>query len=424
MSRQHTFALVDCNNFYATCEQLFRPDLRGRPVVVLSNNDGCVVARSREAKKLGIKMGVPLFQIQDLIQQAGVVVFSSNYSLYADLSARVMRTLETLAPQVEIYSIDEAFLDLTGVGAHTPLPTFGQQIRRTVQDWTGITVCVGMAPSKTLAKLANHAAKQYPATGGVVDLTDPARQRRLLALQPVDEVWGVGRRLAKRLNAQGIHTALDLADTPPALIRQQYNVVLERTVRELNGESCLALETIAPHKQQIVCSRSFGQAVTERTTMQSAINSYVSRAAEKLRKEQREAQQMSVFIRTNPFNPDKPQYSQSISGRLVCPSADTRRLNALAQRLLQQIWQPGYAYAKAGILLTDFYDPGQQQTDLFDPEPTPEQNALMALLDQINQKSPGQIGFARAVKQHNWAMKRNRLSPAYTTRWQDLPVVY
>ncbi|GAA0685454.1 hypothetical protein GCM10009104_08820 [Marinobacterium maritimum] len=266
------FALVDCNNFYASCERLFRPDLAGKPIVVLSNNDGCIVARSAEAKALGIKMGVPVYQVERYLQQHDVAVFSSNYALYADMSARVMSILEELAPRVEIYSIDEAFLDLTGIDSIQSLDAFGTRIRQQVGQHTGIRVCVGIAPSKTLAKLANHAAKQYPATGGVVDLTNPERQRRLLALVPVSEVWGVGRRLRQRLETDGIRTALDLASANPKSIRQQYSVVLEQTVRELNGESCLSLEEITPVKQHVICSRSFGERIT---TFQAMRESYL-----------------------------------------------------------------------------------------------------------------------------------------------------
>ncbi|WP_282960971.1 Y-family DNA polymerase [Vibrio alginolyticus] len=292
------FALVDCNNFYASCEKLFRPDLKDTPVVVLSNNDGCVVARSREAKLLGIKMGVPVFQIKAEMQRHGILAFSSNYALYADLSSRVMRTLEEMAPRVEVYSIDEAFLDLTGIESALSLVEFGQQVRERIGHWIGITVCVGIAPTKTLAKLANHAAKKYPATQGVVDLTNPDRQRRLLALVPVDDVWGVGRRLSKRLNALGITTALDLANASPRAIRDQFSVVLERTVRELNGDSCIELEEIPPAKKQIVCSRSFGVKVTHFELLREAVCEYATRATEKLRKEQQQAKVLTVFIRT------------------------------------------------------------------------------------------------------------------------------
>jgi len=245
-----TFALVDCNNFYASCEKLFRPDIKHAAVVVLSNNDGCVVARSKEAKTLGIKMGVPAFQIRELIETGQVLAFSSNYALYADMSARVMSTLEQLAPAVEVYSIDEAFLELTGIANCTNLTVFGQQVRQTIQRCIGITVCVGIAPTKTLAKLANHAAKKWQKAGGVVDLSCRERQRKLMSLLPVSEVWGIGSKLTLKLNQLGISTVLDLANAKPTFMRQQFSVVVSRIVQELNGESCLELEQVAPIKKR------------------------------------------------------------------------------------------------------------------------------------------------------------------------------
>lgn len=418
------FALVDCNNFYASCEKLFRPDLKDTPVVVLSNNDGCVVARSREAKLLGIKMGVPVFQIKAEMQRHGILAFSSNYALYADLSSRVMRTLEEMAPRVEVYSIDEAFLDLTGIESVLSLVEFGQQVRERIGHWIGITVCVGIAPTKTLAKLANHAAKKYPATQGVVDLTNPDRQRRLLALVPVDDVWGVGRRLSKRLNALGITTALDLANASPRAIRDQFSVVLERTVRELNGESCIELEEIPPTKKQIVCSRSFGVKVTQFELLREAICEYATRATEKLRKEQQQAKVLTVFIRTSPFKDNEPQYSNSTSGELLIPSCDTRDFIELANHLLKRIWKDGFRYAKAGVMLSDFYDPGMFQPGLFDDVSTRSNSQqLMSVLDTINQSGAGKVFFAGQGTKKDWSMKREHLSPAYTTRWDQLPRV-
>ena len=418
------FALVDCNNFYASCEKLFRPDLKDTPVVVLSNNDGCVVARSREAKLLGIKMGVPVFQIKSEMQRHGILAFSSNYALYADLSSRVMRTLEEMAPRVEVYSIDEAFLDLTGIESAISLVEFGQQVRERIGHWIGITVCVGIAPTKTLAKLANHAAKKYPATQGVVDLTNPDRQRRLLALVPVDDVWGVGRRLSKRLNALGITTALDLANASPRAIRDQFSVVLERTVRELNGESCIELEEIPPIKKQIVCSRSFGVKVTHFELLREAICEYATRATEKLRKEQQQAKVLTVFIRTSPFKDNEPQYSNSASGELLIPSCDTRDFIELANHLLKRIWKDGFRYAKAGVMLSDFYDPGMFQPGLFDDVSTRSNSQqLMSVLDTINQSGAGKVFFAGQGTKKDWSMKREHLSPAYTTRWDQLPRV-
>ncbi len=418
------FALVDCNNFYASCEKLFRPDLKDTPVVVLSNNDGCVVARSREAKLLGIKMGVPVFQIKAEMQRHGILAFSSNYALYADLSSRVMRTLEEMAPRVEVYSIDEAFLDLTGIESAISLVEFGQKVRERIGHWIGITVCVGIAPTKTLAKLANHAAKKYPATQGVVDLTNPDRQRRLLALVPVDDVWGVGRRLSKRLNALGITTALDLANASPRAIRDQFSVVLERTVRELNGESCIELEEIPPTKKQIVCSRSFGAKVTQFELLREAVCEYATRATEKLRKEQQQAKVMTVFIRTSPFKDNEPQYSNSASGELLIPSCDTRDFIELANHLLKRIWKDGFRYAKAGVMLSDFYDPGMFQPGLFDDVSTRSNSQqLMSVLDTINQSGTGKVFFAGQGTKKDWSMKREHLSPAYTTRWDQLPRV-
>ena len=419
------FALVDCNNFYASCEKLFRPDLTNSPVVVLSNNDGCVVARSREAKKLGIKMGVPVFQVRELIHKHGVVAFSSNYALYADMSQRVMNTLESLAPRVEVYSIDESFLDLTGVDFSQSLTDFGLQVRKVVQKWTGITVCVGIAPTKTLAKLANHAAKTWPKTGGVVDLTDTLRQRKLLALLPVEEVWGIGGKLTKRLQQLGIHTALELADADPEYIRQQFSVVVERTVRELNGESCIALEEMAPTKKQIVSSRAFGERITDKRQMREAISEYISRACKKLRQEQQTAKHLTVFLRTSPFSDKDAPYSASKSIELDTPSSDTRIFLTHAMKLLDGLWLGGYRYAKAGVMLADFYDPGVYQPGLFD-EPIVQKETdqkLMQLMDTLNAKQGKTLWFASQGMRQDWGMKRDLLSPAYTTNWRELPVV-
>lgn len=421
------FALVDCNNFYASCEKLFRPDIADRPVVVLSNNDGCVVARSKEAKKLGIKMGVPYFQIRELIEQQGVIAFSSNYTLYADISSRVMTILEEMAPAIEVYSIDEAFLDLTGVSACVNLATFGQQIRERLNQWVGIQVCVGIAPTKTLAKLANHAAKKWTKAAGVIDLTCRTRQRKLMALLPISEVWGIGSRLTKRLHDMQIYTVLDLADAPRKQIRQQFSVVVERTVCELNGESCIALEEMADKKKEIVSSRAFSERITEQQFMREAVAEYVHRATEKLRNQTSFAKQLTVFIRTSPFSDRQtdPYYANSATGQLLTPSNDTRDFLHLATELLNRIWKDGFRYAKAGVMLTDFYDAGIQQHNLFaDQNPVKCNPALMAVMDKINQQhARNTIYFAAKGTQQPWAMKRNLLSPAYTTCWADIPKV-
>lgn len=424
MSKKPIFALVDCNNFFASCETLFRPDLKNKPLIVLSNNDGCVVARSQEAKQLGIKMGVPFYQIKDLVNRYQVATFSSNYALYADLSSRVMSTLETLAPTVEVYSIDEAFLDLTGIDNLTSLFDFGLTLRHTLKQWTKIIVCVGIAPTKTLAKLANHAAKHYSKTQGVVDLTARERQRKLMALVPVGEVWGIGRKLTQRMENEGIYTALDLANANLHYIRKHYSVVVERIVRELNGESCLPLESITPTKQQIVFSRSFSQRIHEFAAMREAISDYTARAAEKLRKEQRYAKMITVFMRTSPFNPSQPRYAPSRSLEMAIPTDDTRELIKASHNLLQQIWQDGHRFMKAGVMLSDFYEPGVYQPSLFDPA-TPHANSqtLMKLLDQVNHSSAGRLYIASQGIRQDWSMKRQNLSPSYTTRWEDIPWV-
>lgn len=417
------FALVDVNSFYASCETIFRPDLRGRPVIVLSNNDGCVIARSAEAKALGVPMGAPYFKIKAEMRRRNVAVFSSNYALYADMSRRVMDTLEEMAPAVEIYSLDEAFLRLDGVAHCEALEPFGQRVRERIRRELHLTVGVGIAPSKTLAKLANFAAKKWRGTGGVVDLSDPMRQRKLLALLPVEEVWGVGRRLTRQLQAMGIHTALQLADCDTRLARKTFSVVLERTIRELRGESCLQWEDEAAAKEQIICSRSFGQRLTHYPHMREAICSYAERAAEKLRQEKRYCRNVSVFIKTSPHSAGEGYYSNMGTARLQTPSNDSRDIIAMAVRALESIWQEGRRYLKGGVVLGDFSAAAMAQIDLFDDCP-PRRNSerLMATLDRLNQEGRGRVWFAGQGIVKPWQMKRDMLSPAYTTRLADIPV--
>ncbi|MDA8481267.1 Y-family DNA polymerase [Citrobacter sp. Awk 4] len=420
------YALCDVNSFYASCETVFRPDLKGRPVVVLSNNDGCVIARSAEAKKLGIKMGEPYFRQMDLFRRHGVLCFSSNYELYADMSNRVMTTLEEMAPRCEIYSIDEAFCDLTGVRNCRELTDFGREIRATVLQRTHLTVGVGIAQTKTLAKLANHAAKQWQRqTGGVVDLSNVDRQRKLMAALPVDEVWGIGRRISKKLEAMGIKTVLQLADTDIRFIRKHFNVVLERTVRELRGEPCLALEEFAPAKQEIICSRSFSGRITEYEEMRQAICSYASRAAEKLRGEHQYCRFISAFVKTSPFALNEPYYGNNASVKLLTPTQDSRDIISAAIRCLDAIWKDGFRYQKAGVMLGDFFSQGVAQLNLFDDN-APRKNSarLMEVLDQLNSKDGrGTLYFVGQGIQPQWQMKREMLSPRYTTRYTDLLVV-
>ncbi|WP_148399438.1 translesion error-prone DNA polymerase V subunit UmuC [Enterobacter mori] len=417
------FALVDVNSFYASCERVFRPDLEGKPIVVVSNNDGCIISLSREAKQFGIKMGEPYFKFKEKRYPSRVYVFSSNYALYADLSSRVMQTLTDLAPAIEIYSIDEAFVNVSGVSHCLSLETFGHQMRTQVFRNTGLTVGVGIAPTKTLAKLANYAAKRWASTGGVVDLSGRERQRKLLEKVPVEEVWGVGRRITKKLNAMGITTALELAEASSWVIRKHFNVVMERTARELRGEPCLDLEEFAPTKQQIICSRSFGHRITQYEEMHQAICAYAERAAEKLRGEHQYCRFISVFVRTSPHADNEIYYGNQASVTLMTPTNDSRDIIRAATEALGRIWLDGYRYMKAGVMLADFFSSGVAQLNLFDDNRLRANSAaLMEIIDSVNHSGKGKIWFAGQGIEKSWAMKREMLSPAYTTRYADLPV--
>lgn len=418
------FGLADVNSFYASCEALFRPDLRGKPVVVLSNNDGCVIARSAGAKALGIKMGTPWFQIKAQNFQERVYVFSSNYGLYHSLSQRVMTALEEITPRVEQYSIDEMFLDLTGIGGCEDFEHFGRRLRAHVLKITGLTVGVGVGPTKTLAKSAQWASKEWKQFRGVLALTpkNPKCTETLLAHQPVEEVWGVGRRIGKRLNLMGIKTALQLSLARPKFIRDNFSVVLERTVRELNGESCIPLEELPPAKQQIVCSRSFGERITSKDAMQQAICQYAARAAEKLREESQFCRNISVFIRTSPYTNGEVFYGNSAGEKLTQPTQDTRDIIKSAMRSLDRIWLEQRRYMKAGIMLDNFTPNGISQLNLFDDnQPQANSAQLMKVLDGFNQSGLGNIWFAGQGVNPEWKMKREMLSPAWTTRWSDIP---
>lgn len=418
----NAIALVDVNNFYASCERLFRPDLKGRPIVVLSNNDGCVVSRSPEAKAMGLKMAEPYFKIREQFEAQGGIAFSSNYALYGDMSQRVMTVLEGMAPTVEVYSIDEAFLELNESWAGD-LAEYGRQVRERVQQWTGLTVGVGIGPTKTLAKLANYAAKKWPATGGVVDLRDEARRARLMAITPVDEVWGIGRRLSAKLENQGIKTVADLVAADPKAIRQRYGVVVERTVQELRGLPCTDLEQVAQAKQQIICSRSFGERITTIGPMHQALAGYMERAAEKLRAEGMCCRHVTLFIRTSPFSDREPYYGNQVSTKLAIPTHDTRALLALIPPLLSRIWVDNQRYQKAGVILADFSPANLHQGDLFaEEQQDPRSDALMQVIDRINQGRMGKVYFAaRGSDTREWMMKREQLSPRYTTSINELP---
>ena len=416
------FALVDCNNFYASCEKLFDPTLKDRPVVVLSNNDGCVVARSAEVKALGIPMGVPWFKIQQEARRHGIVAFSSNYALYADMSNRVVEILTSFSPSIEVYSIDESFLEFSGFERYGYY-AYGQTIRQQIADWLGLAVCVGIGPTKTLAKLANHCAKkQLAGDAGVCDFTTmtPDELSRLFAKIEVGEVWGVGRKINEKLAAMGIHTVKQLRDADAETLRSRFSVVLERTIRELRGLSCLDLEEVVPEKQQIISSRSFGTLVYALDDLEEAVASYVSRAAEKLRSQDSLAGAIQVYIRTNIFKPEAPQYQRAMTVPLPEASADTRVLVGWAIRALRRIYRPGYGYHKAGITLMEIVPRMNQQFSLFVPAGMvhSRNDRLMDTLDAINGRyGRGALRLAAEGVAKGWQMRRGNLSPRYTTEW-------
>ena len=419
------FALCDGNSFYASCERVFRPDLRNTTICVLSNNDGNVVTRTIEAKKLGIKMGTPYFQIKHLVHQGKLVVFSSNYELYANLSMRMMQSLASLVSCMESYSIDEAFLLLDGI---EDLHGMGHQIRERVMQWVGIPTCVGIGPTKTLAKFCNHLAKKYPkALNGVLVWRDlgPERQMKAMASEAVGEVWGIGRRISAKLAEQGIITVWDFYQADTSTLRRQFGVVVERTQRELHGFVCEDLHQQEENKQHIVRSRSFGQTVQDMDTLESAIAHHISSAAAKLREQGTQAHTVGVYINTNRFNDKEPQYFNHRYTTLSMASSDTRVLHQAALSVLKQIYRPGFKYKKCGIELSgiESASTGVQQ-DLWLQEPSEKSLVLMQALDQANAKfGRGTIKIGSELMSTDWHMNRDKLSPCFTTRFSDLRVV-
>ncbi|MBF0588601.1 MAG: Y-family DNA polymerase [Magnetococcales bacterium] len=423
MSR--SIALVDCNNFYVSCERLFAPHLERRPVIVLSNNDGCAVARSNEAKALGIGMAVPFHEIRHLVQRHGVTVFSSNYALYGDLSDRVMNTLEQLAPRVEIYSIDEAFLDLSMLGDQ--LDGVCRSMRRCVTQWTGIPVSIGVAPTKTLAKVANRIAKKSPRTGGVLDLTDPALQERALRRLETGDIWGVGSRLKRKLAQCGITSAIQLRDASPQWIRRRFNIVLERTVLELRGIQAMSMDDAPPTRRSITTSRTFGQKVTDLEPLREAVAHFVSRAAEKLRHHRLITGSILVFLSTSRFAKPGALYRNSHTATLLEAVSDTPTLLEHAMRGVEAIYQKGYRFNKAGIILLDLHPEENYQATLFsDLEKRQRSERLMKTVDLLNSRlGRGAIRFGAEGIGDNpvWKTSARRKSPAYTTCWKELPRV-
>lgn len=412
------FGLIDCNSFYASCERVFRPDLAKVPIVVLSNNDGCVIARSYDAKPY-VKMGEPYFQIKHKLQQHGIVPFSSNYALYGDMSERVMTLIESMVPAVEVYSIDEAFVDLTGIN---DLDGLGRKIRSQVLRCTGIPVGVGIAHTKTLAKLANHTAKRLQAqTGGVVNICDPIKRDWVLRNTDVAEVWGVGRRMKMHLDGMGIKTAMDLAKADPWTLRKNYSVVIEKTARELAGTPCLELDEPDPPKQEICCSRMFGKRLTELPPIKEAVATYMMRASEKLRAQKSLCKKIRVSIRTGMFNPDEAKYANGVVVDLPYPTDDVRLLTTAAVDALDRVFRPGFSYSKAEVMLLNLCQPGEYTDDLFATSQPTEATRVMAVLDQINGRwGRGTLRTASAPTNPDWGMRREMMSQSFTTRLDQL----
>ncbi|MBN1495413.1 MAG: Y-family DNA polymerase [Spirochaetes bacterium] len=420
---KNLYFLVDCNNFYVSCERVFRPGLRQRPVVVLSNNDGNVVALSNEVKALGLPFGAPFFKVKNFISSHDIAVFSSNYSLYGDMSRRVMDCLGRFAPEMEIYSIDEAFLFMRGMRGD-PVE-YARQIRDVVNQWTGIPVSIGIAPTKTLAKLASRIGKKDPASLGVFALTDRACVDWTLAATDAGDVWGVGPQYRDFLRRNGITTAAQLRDAPDRWVRRAMTIMGLRTVWELRGVPCIPIDELPAPKKGIVSSRSFGRPVERLDELGEAVAAYMSRAAEKLRAQKSAAGSITVFLSTNRFRENEPQYSNGIACRLPVPSSHTPYLVRIASRLLARIYRQGYSYKKAGVMLCEILPEEDVQPDLFSgTHDTERGRRLMRAVDHVNRDMGRHtLRFAAEGSVKPWQMRREFLSGRYTTRWDEIPVV-
>ena len=424
------FALVDVNNFYVSCERVFQPKLEEVPMVVLSNNDGCAVARSAEVKALGVKMGTPWFQMQDLAKKHGIQAYSSNYTLYGDMSNRVVQVLRSFTPHLEVYSIDESFLQIeTVLKPYQDTIELGQKIKQQVKDTTGLPVCVGIGASKTLAKLANHLAKKHKQFSGVCDVNAMNKEElyQWMSETEVGEVWGIGRQIAKKLKAQHIHSVFDLLQASPQAMRQQFGVVMERLCYELRGVSCLKLEEVAPAKQQIIASRSFGKLVTSQAELAQSVATHAARAAEKLRSQDSVTGALTVFIQTSPFKQHEPQHHQSVTIPLSDATDNTLTLTNAALAGLQQIYQPNFRYKKAGVILNLISDKPTIQQSLFEDIESKGKSAhLMKAMDQINTRFGNAVVRSAAAGTNGskqvWQMRSGNKSPNYTTQWDELPV--
>lgn len=415
------YALVDCNSFYVSCERVFDPSLEVKPVVVLSNNDGCAVSRSNKAKEW-IPMGAPIHKYTKEVLLHDIKLFSSNYTLYSDMSSRVMAVLNKFTPDIEIYSIDEAFLSLSGF-ERRDLTEYGKEIRKTVKQLTGIPVSIGIGETKTLAKIANRVAKKTSELGGVFCIYNHPKRDDILKRIDVSDIWGVGRAYTRMLKSNGIHSAYDLKETSDTFIRKRMTVVGYRTALELRGTSCIELENIEP-KKEIIRSRSFGHDVYELEDLKEAISMHASRAAEKLREQKSIARYISVWIKTNAFK-DIPQYRNSIGTYLPEPTSYTPNLIQTALTLLENIYKKGYGYKKAGVMLADIVPDNEVQLNIFSPNRNlKNQIELMKAFDKINTAwGRDTVKYASSGIQRRWSMKRASLSPRYTTNWDELPVV-
>ncbi len=418
--RMTVFALVDCNNFYASCERVFQPRLIGRPIVVLSNNDGCIIARSDEAKALGIPMGAPYFKFKNYLEKQEVIILSSNYALYGDLSNRVMTTLSSFTPKSEIYSIDECFLDLSGF-EHLKLTEYCQHIRQCVFQWTGIPVSIGIGKTKTLSKISNLLAKKSQKTNGVLDLYNSPWLDIALQRIAVGDVWGIGRRWSKALQERGIITAYDLKESPERWIRQKFGIVGLKTVKELQGISCIEIEDESPQKQTVCISRSFGSTLTDYLALKSVIATFADMASCKIRKHGLAARAINVFIQTSPFNPEIEQYNKSITLGLHPQTNNFQDIHGAALKCLDKIFKPNIRYKKAGVILIDLIKPEDVPPNLFHP-PSHTSDELSKVCDSINQRFGfGLIQLGQVKKSRTWYMKQNYKTPSFTTRWDELP---
>lgn len=413
------YGLCDCNNFYASCERVFAPSLDGRPVIVLSNNDGCVIARSNEAKRLGIRMGQPYYQLRELLRTVDVAVFSANFSLYGDMSRRVMAVLRRHVPAIEVYSIDEAFLDLTGV-AEGELGDLGRRLARTVRRHTGIPVSIGIAPTKTLAKIASKLCKQYPKLDGCCCMHRPEQIEKVLRRFPIGDVWGVGRRWAQLLERHGVGTAWEFAQLPEEWVRRHMHVVGLRMRSELCGEPCIGFEEHPADKRQIATTRTFECDIGDFEELHRRIAQYVAAAAEKLRKQRSLCGEVHVFILTNRHKEHLPQYYENGIEKLSVPTDSTLHLTAHAVRLLQRIFRPGYAYKRAGVVLSDLTPKAGQQCDLFDAADRTKHDRLMEAVDALNARFGRHRLMTAAEGFEPFRMNRNHLSQRYTTDWAQI----